>query len=467
MIKMSRLIIFIAHIIIIIFSQSPAVAAEKDSDSLDQSNKDTLDAKQIYYRAYKTALKDKKIDSSEEAILRSLRISMGLSNQEVQNLIAPLNKQSENMIDQTGRWQFVLQNTGWGAGLYGWAIPYVLGNNETKWTIGMEMLSLGTTFYFSHRYSDKIHMPLARSNMLGLGSLMGLNYGFAINNILDLDNEDDQIDDDDDEKRTWAATLMGSVPLGMLVGNYLNKKWQPNYGRTWTLSLGALVTLKSLYDLQMAFDPEPEEPYFFPEYSTNENEYNNWIKKRDRWEKRRGLLTLAAYPVGIYSSKLLTENKHYTLGDALMLSQGYLLGMVYNLIIMDMMNVEKEKYYRLGNIPSGLIGTYIYQRIIDEYDFGFGESVLMGLGTTSGMAFGLGLAIITELEGEVTDLLVMSGGLAGSLITRPMLSPNKEGNEYSDNSSRISLTPALFIEQGSDNRKDKKLIPGVSISYQF
>ncbi|MCF7885277.1 MAG: hypothetical protein K9M80_02175 [Candidatus Marinimicrobia bacterium] len=460
MIKLSK------HYLILILLILVELSFADFGSQLLQSNPDTLDVREIYYQAYQTALLDNKIDSSEEAILKSLRISLQLSNQEVQQIIFPLKQVQGTQLDQTGRWQFVLQNTGWGGGLYGWGIPYALGADENRWLVGMEMLTLGTTFYLSHKYSGQLSMPLSRAQMLGLGSGVGLHYGFAINEIFDLNNEDHSFLEEDLEKRFWPVTLMGAVPIGMLVGDYLYDRWQPEYGRTWALSLGTMITLKSLYDLQVAFDPEPEEPGYFIE-ALGENVYSNWREDHDRWQIRRALLTLAAYPVGIYYSKVLTENKQYTFGDALILSQGYFSALLYNYMVLDILGVKGRAYYRLGNIAIGLLGTSLYQDIIDNYDYNFGESVLMALGTTSGMAFGLGTSIITKASHKMTNFLVLAGGITGSLLTKPMLSPKLESPSSKESTGKLSLSPTLFVETKQFSYNKIKIIPGLNVSLQL
>ncbi|HMA61294.1 MAG TPA: hypothetical protein VKP78_01460, partial [bacterium] len=177
--------------------------------------------------------------------------------------------------------------------------------------------------------------------------------------------------------------------------------------------------------------------------------------------------TMAAYPLGLLGSKILTENKNYTLGDALMPFQGYLSGIVYNYMILDILDVDNQPLHRLGNIGLGFSGIYLYQKMIDGYDYTFGESLLMGLGTVSGMAFGLGTAVITEASSRVTSFLVLTGGISGTLLTKPMITPQKDMEILNSKESKFSIYPAIFLEK-SRNKKDAiKILPGLNFSFQL
>ncbi len=460
-----------ALVFIFLFNNYLAASPFIDSTSLDstslQRQQSVSRDTSIYRQTYEAAIKDNRLSNDEKTLLKSLQRALNLNANQV-NLIEQKLKIRYGDGEQTGRWQFVLQNTGWGAGLYGWGLPYLFGKDETRWMIGMEMLTLGSTFYLSQRYSEKMDLPLARSQMLGLGSSIGLHYGFAINELFELNNEDYyEFEGDEDEKRVWMATLMSTVPIGMLTGQYLYNRWQPDYGRTWVLSLGSLVALNSAFDLQVALDPEPEEPMITYPHQAEVNKYDAWVTKHTKWEKRRALVTMAAYPLGLLGSKILTENKNYTFGDALMPFQGYLSGIVYNYMILDILDVDNQPLHRLGNIGLGFSGIYLYQKMIDGYDYTFGESLLMGLGTVSGMAFGLGTAVITEASSRVTSFLVLTGGISGTLLTKPMITPQKDMEILNSKESKFSIYPAIFLEK-SRNKKDAiKILPGLNFSFQL
>lgn len=440
--------------------------AKIDSTSLFQRQEAISRDTSVYRQAYQAAIKDNHLSNDEKKILHALQKALELDDARV-NLIEQKLQLKYGDGEQSGRWQFVLQNTGWGAGLYGWGLPYLLGKDEARWMVGMEMLTLGSTFYLSQKYSEKMDIPLARSQMLGLGSSIGLYYGFAINELFELNNEDYYYNGEEDEKRAWMATLMSTVPIGMLAGQSLYNRWQPDYGRTWALSLGTLVALKSAYDMHVALDPEPEEPMLIDPYQSEKNPYKKWIDEHTRWEKRRALITMTAYPLAVLGSKILTENKNYTFGDAIMSFQGYLSGVVYNYMILDMLNIDNQSLYRLGNIGLGFSGIYLYQKMIDGYDYTFGESFLMGLGTASGMAFGLGTAIITEASSQLTSLFVLCGGISGTLLTKLMISPQKESPILYNQEARLSISPALYFENYREKKSAVKILPGLNFSYQL
>lgn len=108
---------------------------------------DSLNAMIIYRYAYKTAMRDSKINHDEKAILKSLERTLELSQKNIFSIQNQILLTSRKVLDQSGRWPLVLQNIGWGAGLYGWAIPFVLDVQDYKWVIGTEMMSFAGSFY--------------------------------------------------------------------------------------------------------------------------------------------------------------------------------------------------------------------------------------------------------------------------------------------------------------------------------
>jgi len=426
------------------------------------------DAIALYKTLYKTAIQDGQISAQEQAMIDTLQEQLQLSHQEISAIINQLKKQSLSKIDQSGRWQFVLQNMGYGSGMYGWMLPYVLGVKETKWLVASEMFSVSTSFYLSYRLTEKMPISLARAHMLLSGSTLGLLYGFQINNLLDLDR---------DRGKGWAYVFMGSVPLGYYLGDRLYHRWQPDHGFAWVLSLGGemggTITLAQLHDIiePRPVEPLPPEPYYSHlDHLTYEEKYKKWEKEYTRWQKRHALYVMAGYPLGLWLTQRYLSHLQYSFGDALMLAQGVNLGLIYGLTLADIIGFDFDKNnYQFMTMSGAYAGGFVYHKMIQGYDYSFGQSVLTALGTVSGAAFGLGCVAILELESnELNEFITMSSSMAGTyFITRILERQPERRSKAESKDISLSVYPQ-FLLQPSPGLSNKLFAQvGISGSLRF
>ncbi|MCK4667282.1 hypothetical protein KAU33_11060, partial [Candidatus Dependentiae bacterium] len=426
---------------------------------------DSLNAIIIYRYAYKTAMCDNKIHPDEKAILKSLEQMLDLSQENILSVQNQILLTSLKVLDQSGRWPLVLQNIGWGAGLYGWAIPYVLDVKDYKWIIGTEMMSFAGSFLLTYKYTKEMEIPHSRAQMMRFGSAIGFRYGWGINTFFDFWNDSDYDEyGEKDEKRIWAVILMASVPAGIYAGDYLFNKWEPSHGQSWSLTLWSELGAYTIRHLHHIIDNKPNEPERY-DYSTWEEsaEHKQWEKDHTKWKKRHTLFDLAAYPLGIYVGKRFFGERQYTFGDALMLYQGRGFGWLYGLMLADIFDIKYESTSgRLARVGGSIGGTLLLDRFIAGYDYTFGQSFLMFLGTISGMTFSMGVSAILEID-EIAafDALVMGGGATGFFLTNSILSLQKERvNFLNSEVLKISVSPTFFICDKYSKNPFKSVIPG-------
>ncbi len=331
-------------------------------DSLTIS--DTLNISNIYKNVYKTASKDKKIKDDEIKLLKTLRKSLQLSKKQALAIENKFNYSQTNALDQSGRWPLVIQNIGWGAGLYGWGLPYILGVEDGKWFIASELMSFSGSFYLTHKYTKNMNIPHARSQMIRLGSLIGFHYGWSFGKITHQDF------DLNSNNKTWATLLMASVPAGIWVGDKLYGKWQPTNGQAWTISLATLLGNMTINNIHNIVSNKPEEPeYIDNSYNTETgtwtdedsweetNEYKKYEDNLEKWEINQNILYMATYPISLYLGNRYFGEKNYNFGDALMLYQGYGLGMLYSMMFLDALGNENDNIFLGGLIIGGYSGT--------------------------------------------------------------------------------------------------------------
>ncbi len=404
---------------------------------------------EIYRNAYKTALADGTVSADERAILNALRISLNLSKQDIAKIRAQFQINS-GYIDQSGRWLLVAQNMIYGASVYGWMIPDVLGAKDSKWYIGSEMISLAGSFYFTYRLTRNMQLSLARANMLRLGSLIGLRYGFGIGTIFNLDKGN---------RKAWELAVMATIPIGAWIGEQLNKHWQPSHGQSWTLNLGAGIGGFTLMQLHRIFDEPPAEPVMPGniiswEVWENSNTYKTWEKQYDEWQRWNTVIELAGYPVGVYLTHHFWGNKSHSVGDALMLTQGALAGSFYGLALARILNADFDNSkWQLFPVTGLSLGAILMDRYIDGYDYSLGQGFVSVLGTVSGMAFLAGLGVITDIhDGGIMAALTMGGGLAGTYLTNKIFNLKKEGADTAPGKKvSLMLAPSLQLSKKQDH----------------
>lgn len=419
---------------------------------------DTLQNQSHYKHALDTALADGKISQEERALLNimveSLLLSVDSSRVWEQRKVQPFNKP----LDQSGRWPLVLQNIAIGSGLYGWGIPYVLHAEDGRWFVGGVMVSAGSSFYLTYKYTQKMEMSHSRAQMMRYGSLVGLRYGFGLNQLLDLDSGGDN-----DRETLWVWTLMASVPAGLYGGELLFDKYNPSNGQAWAWTMWTGVAGLTTRLIYKAISPEPAQDW--DDYNYRETDESK--SRRDDWFKKRVVSELIAYPLGAWYGQKLVQDKQYTFGDALMLMQGWGFGYFNTMMLQSLLfdDGDEDTFFMVAGL--GAIGsTFAYDHYIWDDDFTFGQSTLMLLGSASGTAFGFGTAILLNIDNNNGMLsLALAGYGTGTWMTRKILDVLPNGSLAYSGSTQMSLMPTLMPT--IDSREMVTLIPGLDLRISF
>jgi len=198
-------------------------------------------------------------------------------------------------------------------------------------------------------------------------------------------------------------------------------------------------------------------------------EYKQYKENLAEWEQRQAIITLLAYPAGLYLGEKIFGDRDYSFGDAVLLYQGYGLGMFYTLMAMDIAYAHdldpENDLFQFSLLAGGLAGTYCYDRMISGYDYSFGESLLLGVGTVSGAAFGAALGVIAEAEVEIIELGVLMGGITGTYLTKKILSPERESLTTNTAQNRsVSLVPEVKFLNGAHGQS---IATGFSFQFNF
>jgi len=432
---------------------------------------DSLRKRSTYEKAWLTAMADEKISQDERLLLDILVESLILSLDstitwenvwEAKYEMLTKTSTTEAELDQSGRWPLVLQNIVIGSSLYGWAVPYVLHADNFRWYTGGVMISAGSAFYLTYKYTKNREMTHARTQMMRYGSLLGFRYGLGINQLLDL------YDDPESEQREtlWAWVLMTSVPAGHYGGEFLFEEVDPSNGQAWAWTMWTGIAGLTARLAHNVMDERPVEPEGYG-FLYDDSHWEQYNQDKEAWDKRKTITELIAYPAGIWAGYKLVRNKQYSFGDALMLLQGWGFGFNNTMMLQSILSEEFESDTFFFINALGAIGsTCAYDRWIRNDDFSFGQSTLMLLGSASGTAFGFGTAILLNVQEEKPMLtMALLGYGTGTWLTRKILDVKSDGALTHASSTRISLSPTSLAVSGPDHKAG--LIPALSVHISF
>lgn len=431
---------------------------------LAAQERDSLRQRSTYQRAWDTAMFDGKISDEERVLMNILVESMTISfdssrtweSQWTSSL--PENDNISLPLDQSGRWPLVLQNIALGAGLYGWGIPYVLHADDGRWFVGGTMISMGGAFYLTYEYTKTREMSHARTQMMRYGSLLGLRYGAGVNQIFEFDSGYDS-------ETLWMWILMGSVPAGHYAGEYLFEKYQPSNGQAWAWTMWTGVTGLTARLIHGVISDEPDYPEDAHYY--DQDRYDKYYDDLDEWRKRKTTMELLSYPLGVYAGYRLTNNQQYSFGDALMLMQGWVFGFYNTMMVQSIFfdDGDLDMFVMVSGL-GGIGGALTYNHYIEAYDFSFGQSTLMLLGSSSGIAFGFGTGILLNVsDAEPLLGLALAGYCGGTYLTRQILDVKPAGALSHSSSNRISISPTVLSGMGSDQQVN--YVPGLMLNISF
>jgi len=429
-------------------------------------SQETFSAHLTYERAWNTAMLDGAISSEERALLNILSESLAIPQDSVTVIENILSIDKEDVLDQSGRWPLVLQNMIIGAGIYGWTIPYVLNAEDFRWYAGTEMLSLGGAFYLTYKYTKEMKISHARAQMMRYGGLVGLRYGLGINTIFDLYNREDDEYNTIEKRKAWALILMASVPAGIYGGDYLFSKLDPTNGQAWVLTQWTAIGGISSRAITNFFDPDP---YYNNEddYHYDDEEYEQREKDYEAWNRRHtSIELLVGYPLGFYLGQKLTMDKNYSFGDALMLYQGYGYGFFNTMMLQEILfNEFDEKRWMLFNTIGAIGSMFFYDRWIADEDYATGHSILLALGSASGLAFGFGTAIILDVQDiETMMAMALAGYGFGTYFTRKIVDVYPDGSLADNSQLKFYMMPTIFPSRSNNQIK---MVPGLSLQINF
>ena len=355
-------------------------------------------------------------------------------------------------LDKSGRWTLILQNVGWGMGLYGWGIPYVLGSEDFKWYLDNTLASLAGAFSLTWKYTKDMELPEARSQMQRYGGVVGFHHGVALSRLLKA------------EGKLPVLILMAAVPAGTWAGNRLYDAWQIERGQAYALAVHGGLGRSVMSLIHRQIDARPVEPPY--PYAASGSAYEAYENDLKAWRRINALFQVAGYPIGTYLGHRLYGDRQYSFGDAFLLITGNAAGALYGFLAADLIGLdidEKSMAWRWFVTAGGIGGVVGMDRYIQGVDYSFGQFFLMTLGAVSGAALAVAGGVLLEIrEASFYELAVIGGSLGGFALTRRIIRPIPE----SRTGAAIGGRPAVQLSL-APLQVGRKLLPGVALSFRW
>lgn len=389
----------------------------------DLNRKGEIDPPKVYEDAYREAISDGKIDKSEARILKVLEKALGLSSFQVLEIQSLLRVTFPKKINKDGEWLLIVQNIGWGLGLYGWGMPFVLGFEERGILAG-ELMAPFFAYSLTAKLTKDKEMDHARAQLIRWASTIGFRYGLDINRMRNFEPSEDEFD------KTTAILLMLGVPIGSLAGDWVWRRTKPSTGHAFVMTFWAETGATIMRTAHSVIETEPKEDFFF---------FNDSPEKKS-WDRKHSLFAAVGYPLGMWIGYQRFKEGQYSFGDAVLIHSMGFYGWLYSVIVTELIGIDFEdksaKVIRTS-------GTVAFPVIADRYmrgkNYSFGQAVLISSGGLAGGLFSAGILVVLNVQSKNTYLIALLGGATYGL-------------HYAN--SRLNVSREITL---SENTKDQKI----------
>jgi hypothetical protein len=113
---------------------------------------------------------------------------------------------------------------------------------------------------------------------------------------------------------------------------------------------------------------------------------------------------------------MLVKHRDYSYGDAAVMRNAALLGVLGANMATDWFDPSDTKAYVGASMVGGLLGLAAGDRMVASTDFNVGQSVLITLGMVAGGAVGLGTSYLFEHNSSDNSSLYLSSTMVGATL---------------------------------------------------
>ena len=400
------------------------------------------DSHEVYRDAYREALSDGKIDENEARMLKVLENALGLSSAKVLEIDSLVRVTLPVRINKDGEWLLFVQNIGWGLGLYGWGLPYLLGFEERGILAG-ELMAPFLAYKLTSRLTRDREMNHARAQLIRWGSTIGFRYAVFLNKMRDFESDDDEFDE------LTVTMLMLGVPIGSLAGDWVWRRSKPSTGFAFVMTFWAETGATILNTVHSVIDTEPVFDFSFDsfDFTDHEKARDRYEREKKSWDRKHNLFSAVGYPLGIWLGHKQFKDRQYSFGDAVLIQSMGVYGWAYGAIFTELIDMDfEDKSAKIIRTA----GTVTFPIIADRYmrgkNYSFGQAVLISSGGIAGGLFTAGVLVVLNVQSDKAYLTALLGGATFGL-------------HYAN--SRLNVSRESVLTTNSVNQKIFTLQPAI------
>lgn len=324
----------------------------------------------------------------------------------------------EEVDEESGRATFLSTTIILGLN-YGWMVPTILDVDDAKAFVGIYLLTAGASFTAPYLLTRDDEITRGMATLGSSGAAIGFGHGaLAYLTIVGID---------DVELRPLLATMLGTSVAEGTMGYVLARDRQISAAKALALSSGSLWGLGLTGGLNFVATGEDTKPQVA--YGTM-------------------LLGSAA---GAYAGHLYDAHRHPTEGDVSLVSFTGLVGAYTAAVPILVADVEDPRIIAASLMAGAVVGLVGGDRLLEGRDYTRSAAGVISLGSLAGGLLGAGGAFLLVPDNGDTATWIVTGSAAGAIGGFVlMLSAFDDGRAQpaeSEGGVAMQLTP-IVGEQG-------------------
>lgn len=397
---------------------------------------------QVYQRVYRTAMSDSVITADEQKLLDGLRVSLELSEDEVLEISRSfvLGDTTKAMVNHEGRSFAIATAMGYGNGLYGLGIPYLMDVEDGRIYLGFQGIMAAGGFYYAWNATKNMDLPLSRISFVSMGSTMALYSTFVLTSAVGFERWFDF----DEDAKVMITYAMLAVPMGIKYTDRLYHKWKPSNGLTQFMSTNMIIGAYNGYTAYTLVSKYPDE-----------------IENPEAYLRGIIITPYAGALLGAWGTYHLLNRADITMGDAYFYSIGSVAGGITAQRLISFFEIDGSK--KITALSAALIdaGMYAAYQLGKDVNLTRGDAVIVALGGSAGLSLLRGTAYLLDTtDAEIMPLLDIAAMLGGGYTAfRYLVSAPKFNTGLLDQTD-IRIFPTLLT-------MDKKPQTGLGLEIRW
>lgn len=320
---------------------------------------------EILYQKDNSILKERKLMTLEEKDLFQQQVTERFTESEANRA-----QKTSPRLNHEGRAKLLWGTFGLSTGFYSWSVPTMFNIQNGKLAVATGLLTSVGSFYIPYEMTKVIAVTESAATMSIWGGTRGILHGMALTAL---------IAGEDGSFRGYLA--MGTLfSIGEAVAGF-------KLANRYNLEAGQTMQINFLSDLGIYWGIAAGQ--LFRLY---EGDITRPIAS----------MGLIGTGFGMWTGVKLTDQHHYSKGDVHLQYNLQSLGVMVPLAILALVESEDTDLYIAGLLAGSFVTLRMGHNMIEDKDFSVSQGIMMELGTSAGLSFGLAVAYLVTPENSET-----------------------------------------------------------------